>query len=192
MKRTKPRVEHVQRHLVALLSSCDSDKSFVAVILRFIDLDYTAAQVSNLVDLCTSLADDSSNHVVGDEYLLCEGLPGQSATHWLSWLTVWSRLWRDLAIRTWLMGSSTGVAGLARRVAIVERTTLLRVRLVGLGRHLRSAILGSRGSLWWLCVMALVGVWMPVLATSRLGHVRHNLHPTRNDSCRASTASCIG
>ena len=73
-RRTKPRIEHVQRHLVAFLSSCDCNKSFVAVVLWLIDLDHTAAQVSDFIDLRTAFTNNSSHHVVGDEYLLGKGL----------------------------------------------------------------------------------------------------------------------
>lgn len=73
-KRTESRIEHIQRHLVALLCPRDRDKSFVAVILRFVDFDDTAAEVSDLVDLRTTLANDSSYHIIWYEDLLCQWL----------------------------------------------------------------------------------------------------------------------
>jgi len=70
----KSRVEHIECHLVALCRASDSDKSLVAVVLRFVDLDHTATKVSDLVDLGTTLANNGTDHVVGDEDLLCDRL----------------------------------------------------------------------------------------------------------------------
>lgn len=106
-KRTEPRIEHIQSHLVALLRSCNCNKSFVAIVLRLVDLDNTATQMSDFINLCTSFTNDGSNHIVGNENLLSERLTRQGATYRLSWLTMRSRLLRYLAIRAWLMGTST-------------------------------------------------------------------------------------
>ena len=43
---TKSRVEHVKSHAIAFLRSGDCHKSFVAVILRFVNLNNTVAQLS--------------------------------------------------------------------------------------------------------------------------------------------------
>lgn len=71
---TKARVEHVQCHLVALLRSSDGNKALVAVVGRFVDFDDATAQLSNLVDLSTTLTNDGSDHIVGDVDLLCKRL----------------------------------------------------------------------------------------------------------------------
>jgi hypothetical protein len=105
-KRTEPRIEHIQRHLVALLRSCNRNKSFVAVVLRLVDLDDAAAQMPDFIDLRTSFTNDGSYHVVGNEYLLSEWLTRQGAAHRLSWLTMGSRLLRYLTIWAWLMRTS--------------------------------------------------------------------------------------
>lgn len=67
---TKTRIEHEERHLVALLCTSDGNKTLVAVVLRLINLDDTSTELAYLVDLCTALSDDSADHVVGDEDLL--------------------------------------------------------------------------------------------------------------------------
>src|SRR2546421_5068774 len=103
-----------------------------------------------------------------------------------------SRLLRHLAVGAGLMRTGTGVAGLAGRIAIMKRTALLRVWLVRVNWYLRSAILRGRCSLRGQCIVALVGVWMAILAAGRLGHVRHNLHATRNDARGTPATCCIG
>ncbi len=73
-KRTKSRIEHVQRHRVALLCPRDRHKSLIAVVLWFVDLDYTSTQVSNLVDLRAAFAYDSAYHIIGNKDLLSKWL----------------------------------------------------------------------------------------------------------------------
>lgn len=67
---TKPRVEHVKRHPVALLGAGDRDETLIAIVLRLINLNHTVADLSDLIDLLTALADDGANHIVGNEDLL--------------------------------------------------------------------------------------------------------------------------
>ncbi len=67
---TESRVEHVKCHSVALLSACDGDEPFVAVVLRLVDLDNTTANLTDLVDLLTTLTNNSPDHVVGNKDLL--------------------------------------------------------------------------------------------------------------------------
>lgn len=97
VKLTQPRVQHKQCHLVALLCTGDRDKTLVAVVLRLVDLDHTAAELADLVDLCTTLSDDCSDHVVRDENLLGQRLAG----HGLDWLLWWTRV-----ARSWLRSVS--------------------------------------------------------------------------------------
>lgn len=68
--RTKSRIQHVESHLVALLCAGDSNQSLIAVILRLVDLDDTSTELSDLVDLSSTLTNDGTNHVVWNEDLL--------------------------------------------------------------------------------------------------------------------------
>lgn len=74
---TQSRIEHVQRHLVALLGTGDSHEALVVVVLGFVNLDDTSAELADLVDLGAALADDSADHVVRDEDLLSDRLAGE-------------------------------------------------------------------------------------------------------------------
>ena len=67
---TKSRVEHVERHPVALLSARNRDETLVVVILRLVDLDDAAADLADLIDLLATLADNSPHHIIRDEDLL--------------------------------------------------------------------------------------------------------------------------
>ena len=70
MRLTEPRVEEVERHAVALLRAGDRDEPLVGVVLRLVDLDLAATDLANLIDLGATLADDGTDHVVGDVDLL--------------------------------------------------------------------------------------------------------------------------
>ena len=68
--RTQSRIEHVKSHLVAFLSTRYSHQALVAILLWLVDLNDTTTQVTNFVDLSTTLADYGTNHIVRDENLL--------------------------------------------------------------------------------------------------------------------------
>ena len=70
--------------MIALGGSGDCDQSFVAVILRLVDLDNTTTELANLVDFRTALSNDSSDHVIWNEYLLSQWLTRNKALHRLS------------------------------------------------------------------------------------------------------------
>ena len=89
-------------------------------------------------------------------------------------------LWR-------LMRSSSRIA-LLRRTAIVYRR--LSLLLGWLTMKIWHAIRVRRRTLWLIVVAAIV-VRMTVLATSRLRHVRNDLHTARNDTSRSSASSSI-
>ena len=72
--RTQSGIEHVKCHLVALRCTGNRHQSLVAVVLRLVNLNDASAELSNLVDLSSALADDGTNHVVGDEDLLRQRL----------------------------------------------------------------------------------------------------------------------
>jgi len=71
---TKAGVQHVQGHLVAFLCSGDGHETLIAVLIGLIDLNDTATKLPDLIDLCTTLANDSSDHVVRNIDLLCKRL----------------------------------------------------------------------------------------------------------------------
>jgi hypothetical protein len=85
--RTKSRIEHVECHLVTFLGSRNGDKTFIAVVLRLIDFDDTSTELTDLVDLSTTLAYNSTYHVVGNVNLLCQWLARDNSLHGLIWWT---------------------------------------------------------------------------------------------------------
>ena len=72
--RTKPGIQHIQCHGIALCSTCNRNETLVTVILWLIDLDDTTAQLSNFVDLSTSFTNDGANHIIRDIDVLGDGL----------------------------------------------------------------------------------------------------------------------
>lgn len=70
MRLTKSRIEQVQRHAVAFFRTSNCDEPLIRVVLGFVDLDHTTADLADLIDLRATLADDSADHVVGDVDLL--------------------------------------------------------------------------------------------------------------------------
>lgn len=97
----------------------------------------------------------------------------------MGWL-VGSMLW-------WLMWSSSGIT-LLRRTAIMYRR--LRLLLGRLTMKIWDAIRICRRSLW-LIIMPSIVVRMTILASSRLRHVRDNLHTAGNNTSRSSTSGSI-
>ncbi len=188
---TEPRVEHVQRHPVALLSAGDRDETLIAAVLWFIDLDHAATDLTDLVDLLAALSDDGTDHVVGDVDLLGErsARNRRAAGHGLSVRA--SRAMRTgrtgrvrLRVRAGPIatGSLSAVGHLDGRV----RVSLLGVavlRRIPLGGH----VMGSR-----IRTIAVVVVPIAKVATGRLGVVRNHLHPARNGSSGAAAASRVG
>ena len=67
---TKPRVEHVQRHLVTFRGSSNSHEPLVAIILRLVNLNHAAAELPDFIDLGSTFPDNRPHHVIRDEYLL--------------------------------------------------------------------------------------------------------------------------
>lgn len=185
---TEPRIEHVQRHLIAFLGASDGDQSFVAVVLRLIDFDHTAAQVANLIDLGPSLANDCTHHVVGNINLLRDGLSRHRLRR-LARLPVRAGLRSGLAsIRSWLWHWTT----ITRRprggcICLCVRRVDLLSRTRGRGTHkwLR------RHSLRRCCVVSLVGIWMAKLPSCGLWHIRNDLHAPRDNPGRPSTPGGI-
>ena len=78
IKLTKSGIQHVERHLVGLLCSCDSNQTLIAVVLRLVDFDHATTKLPDLVDLRSALANDSTDHVVWNEDLLRKRLTWHS------------------------------------------------------------------------------------------------------------------
>ncbi len=174
--------------MVAFLGAGDSHQTLVAVLLWLVDFNNTSTEVSDLIDLSTSLSDNSPDHIVRDVNLLSEWLARHSAanrscrgrtTSWLRWLrcAVRSRLvWTSTSI--WSLGGAIGHWLLGHR----SRSVLsMKVRNT-IGSSTCSVLVG---------MVTLKCIRMAVLATSRLGHVRNNLHPTWNSSGRTAAPSRI-
>lgn len=78
---TESRVEHIQCHTIALLRTRYGDQSLVAVVLRLIDFDHTATDLSNFINLLATLANNSADHVIGNENLLRKRATGHAMLH---------------------------------------------------------------------------------------------------------------
>jgi len=188
---TKSRVEHIECHLVALSRASNSDKSLVTVVLGFIDLDHAATEMSDLVDLGTTLANDGTDHVIRNEDLLGDRLTWHGARQLRMRLAVGCRLWYLTISLLRLWSTITWLAWTARGLCIGN---LLRIRLVGLWcwlSILRVCTTTTSLLLRRLSAMSPVRVWVAVLTTGRLGYVWHNLHATRDNTSRTATSGSI-
>ncbi len=183
---TKSGIEHIERHLITLLSARDCDQSLIAVILWFIDLDHTPAQLPNLVDLLSTLTDDGANHVVWYEDLLCQRLPRKHSLHGLR-RSASMALLGYMATVVWLVWTSPNIP-LLRRPAVVKWCLSLLLRWLTM--KIRNSIWIGWGTLG-LIVVAFVIVWMAILTTGRLRHVRHDLHTTRYYASWTTTSGGI-
>jgi hypothetical protein len=106
---TQSRIEHVQGHLVAFLRASNSDKALVVVILWLVDLNDATRELTDLVDLRSSFANDGTDHVIRDEDLLGDGLAWYHALHWLLWWACMTWLRGCVAVRLWLLRTSANV-----------------------------------------------------------------------------------
>lgn len=182
---TKSRVEHVEGHAVAFLSSRDRDKSLVAIVLRFIDLDHATAHGTNLVDLLSTLADDSANHVIGNKDLLSNWGTRHTALDWLT-----------LGTRMSLRGSMPADLRLHERGAIRSR----RLSTVGNGLHRRvrnvaGGVVGGIRSTELLSaaiVVSLVVLRSTKLATCGSRVVGNNLHASGDGASGGAASRSIG
>jgi hypothetical protein len=189
---TQSGVQHVERHLVALLRAGDGDQTFVVVVLWLVDLDDAAAQLAYFINLGTTLADDGSHHVVRDEDLLGDGLTRETsaALHRLLWSGRVRLSWACVAVRLGLLRTGTNVWRTRRASAVAHGgLRVLSRRLTLLVGH---GVLRSRGACRRVCWPAAVLVWVTHLATSVLGNVRDDLHATGNDALRTSVTDGIG
>lgn len=144
---TKSGIEHVQSHAVSLLRAGDCDKPFVVVVLRFVNLDHTAAHLAYFVDLLSTLADDGSHHVVGDIDLLRDGAASHGwLLHMLALRSAVRALGRSVASDVGLDVRSGSVcwllAAVLHRHSGVSMSTMLRVPLLRVRRR-RHVLLSS-------------------------------------------------
>lgn len=191
---TKSRIQHIQCHLIALLSPCNRHQPFVAAFLRLVDFDHTATEVSNLVDLRTTLANYGTNHVVGDVDLLGQWLTGHDSTNGSGRRCRTPGRWCRLGTIRRGLRADCGICGVRSGAGSGSRTVghgwLRNRRRSGLSRHVGNTV-GARCGPVGVRVMSPEGVRVTILATSRLRDVRHNLHATGNCSSRTSTPGSI-
>lgn len=191
---TESRVQHVQRHAVALLRASDSDQALVAVVLGLVDLDDAAADLPNLVDLLAALTDDSADHVVGNVDLLCKGSSRHASTtvHGLRLRStvpymgtgVRTSVRLHVGLRTIRASSLGTIVHRYRRVRLSRMCGATIWRRIGL-RHLLGTRIMAR-------VVSAVVLASPIVATRRLGHVGDDLHASGNSTCRPTTPRRIG
>lgn len=183
---TQSRIQHVKGHLVAFLRPRDGHQTLIAVVLRLVDLDHTATEVSNLINLGATLTNDGAHHVIGDVDLLRDGLPRNHSRERLACSGM--RLGLRSAVRRRLMRTSSHVRA-ARRGCIVNRW-LRNWRRGSLAVKIRDAIRARHGPVL-LGVVSLPGVRVSVLPSSRLGNIRYHLHPTRHNTGRTAASSRV-
>ena len=186
---TESRVEHVECHSVALFRARDCDQALVAVVLGLVDLDDTTADLTDFVDLLTTLTNDGTDHIVGDEDLLSQ----RSASH--ATMHRWSVRRRSVMLGTggvrrlvrWHMGRRTISTGLRSVVhgnvgaglgSSSVRVVLVRVRLGG-------RLLGTRIG------ASSVVLTLTEVAASGLRGVWDHLHTTRDDGSRPTASRGI-
>ena len=184
--RTKSRVQHVQSHLVALLGPGNCHQPLVAALLRFVDLDHTSAEMSDLVDLGSSLSDDRTDHVVRDEDLLGERLTRHGAASGAS-AGIGSTLLRGLgsSVRRGL-GTAASIGGMGSTT--IRHGGLTDRRGCGLTMHIGDAVRATTSTVG-VRVMPFEGIRMTILTTGRLGNIRNHLHAAGHSPSR-TTAPC--
>lgn len=196
MRLTKALVQHIQRHLIALLRPRDRDEPLVAIVLRLVDLDDATAELANLVDLRPALSNDRAHHIVGYEDLLGQGLTGQSSrrptAHWLLGVCRIARLRAGrlpVRLSSGHGRAAVGVAWRLGRPVCHWRMVLRRQDLSGL--CIGNAIGIRRLAPGLLRRVLAITVQETPLAARGLRCVWDDLHATRDDSGRAATASRI-
>ena len=174
------------------MSAGDRHQPLVAVLLGLVDLDHTATQVPDLVDLRTTLSDDGANHIVGDVDLLCQWLTGHDTTdgrgrRWATPSLSSCRLW--CTVGCGLVRASASVRGV-RGSTVVHRGLSYRSRSGRAALEVGNAITAGRAPVG-VRVVTLEGVGMAVLTTGWLRHVRHNLHASGHSTGRTAAAGGI-
>lgn len=187
---TKPRVEHIESHPIALLCASDRNETLVAVVLWLINLNHAPTDLANLVDLLAALSDDSSDHVIGNVDLLSNCLTGHVCTsHRLPMGANMGMSSRMADVRRLNMGSRS-IAG-SGGGSVVHRHGGSRMN--GVGRVAVRLCVGRRRHVMSPRVRTstVIGVPVAIVATSGLGIIRDHLHTTRNSADRATAARGI-
>lgn len=189
---TEPRVEHVERHPVALLGARDCDEALIAVVLWLVNLDHATTDLADLIDLLPPLANDGPNHVIGNVDLLSERRSGHGrrARHGLSMGTsMGMRSGVGGRVRLHVGPGPIGCGGSMR--SIMHRDSGGRVRRMGVTvvRRIRLRRHVVRSRIW---AAPVVVVPIAVVAAGRLGIVGDHLHPARDGASRAAAASRVG
>lgn len=188
---TKTRIEHVKSHSVALFSTGDRDETLIAIVLRLIDLDHTATDLSDLIDLLSALADDGADHVVGDEDLLGQGRPWHTSMRGGTAVRTGMGSWTNMGRRMMRLGMrsaairSTGNRSTVRHWNRGMGLRVLRMTAIRLGIRVGRHVLGSS------LIAPRIVVAVSKVAASGLGRVWNDLHTTRDRASRATTASSI-
>lgn len=189
----QPRIQHIKRHLITLRRARNCHQALIAIILRFIDLNHTATQLTNLIDLCSSLADDRTDHVVWNIDLLRQWLAWHNTLHRLDrWAGMASCCWSAVTAHLWLLWTDTAVCSSSWATAISDwsNTTLYWD--------------WSRANLWvcllWIwsrtaasariVVLQVMGV--AVAASRRVWDVWDNLHAAWDNASWAAAAGSVG
>ena len=188
---TEPRVEHVERHPIALLSASDRDETLVVAVLWFIDLDHAATDLTDLVDLLAALSDDGTDHVVGDVDLLGErsARNRRAGGHGLSVGT--SRAMRTSGAGRVRLGVRAGPIAAGGLSAVGHLDCRVRVSLLGVA-VLRRIPLGGHVMGSGIRTIAVVVLPIAKVATGRLGVVWNHLHSARDGSGGAAAAGRVG
>lgn len=187
---TEPRIEHVKCHLITFRRSSDSHEPLVAVVLRFVDLDHAAAELPDLIDLGSTFTDNCPHHVIRDKDLLCQRLTRHHSLNGLCW---WSSMaMRGLVTSVWnrLMGSSASITmlrGSPKMRGCLWCLLLLRCLPVEVWDTVRIGWRALR-----LVVMALEVIWVTIVSSSRLRHVRDDLHTSWHNASWSSATGSVG
>lgn len=168
------------------MCACDCNQPFIAIVLRFINLNDTARELAYFVDLGSSLSDDRSDHIVGDENLLREGLSRQHS-HRVGRLP--SGLGRRSGSLARLMRPGTRISTGLLGVGVVNRC--LGGRSGSLSVEIGHSVRVGRSALGCI-VMTLERLGVAVGPMEGLGLVRDDLHSAGNGAGRPAGASCVG
>ena len=150
--------------------------------------------MSNFVDLRATLSNYGTDHVVRNEDLLSQGLTGHNSTNGGSRCRGTPCRSRLRTIRRGLVWTGTCICGVRSRSSSRSRPVvqgwLRNGGWCGLARHVSNTV-STCCSPVGVRVMSPEGVWVTVLATSRLRNVRHDLHATWNCSSRATAPGSV-
>lgn len=144
--------------------------------------------MSDLIDLGSTLADNGTNHIVGDVDLLSQWLARHDATNRSSSRgACLSGL--GCSIGSGLSRTSTGVRGMGS--SAIWHSGLRDRGGCRLAMEVGNAI-GTCRSPIGVRVMSSEGIRMTILATDGLRNIRYHLHAARDGSSRTSAPGSVG